>query len=174
MSVSLEGLTPEAIADLAVALKSLTDNPKTRKQTLALMKPSDPTLNIPEIDIPMQLNQLLQQNEARMAKMEAARNEDRVRADILDRRNEIVKKGLVSEDEVKEVEKLMLEKGISSHETAAEFYASQKKSATPTPGTFGQPLFAKPDLKAMNGDINQWARSEAGKAMADIIKMRRA
>ena len=174
MSVSLEGLTPEAIADLAVALKSLTDNPKTRRQTLALMKQSDPTLNIPEVDIPMQLNGILQQNEQRMAKMENSLNEERLRNEILSRRNAVVKKGIVSEDEVAEVEKLMLEKGITSHETAAEFYASQKKSATPTPAQFGQPLISQPDLKVMGGDINQWARSEAGKAMADIIKLRRA
>jgi hypothetical protein len=173
MSVSLEGLSPEAIADLAVTLKTLTDNPKTRAHTLALMKHVDPTLNIPEIDIPNQMNGYLKKGLDRLEALENSIRDKELRSEITSRRNAIVKSGLVNESEVSEVEKLMLEKGISSHETAAEFFASQKKSAAPTPGHFGQPLMPKPDLKAMGGNINQWARSEAGAAMADIIKARR-
>lgn len=173
MSVSLEGMSPEAIADLAVLAKSLSDNPKTRKQFLGLMKSADPTMNIPEIDIPNQVGTALNEGLKRLQAMENKLSENELRADITKRRNSIVKSGLVTEEEVSEVEKLMLEKGISSHETAAQFFASQKQSAAPTPGSFGQPLMPKPDLKAMGGNINQWARSEATSAMAELIKARR-
>jgi len=174
MTVSLEGLSPEAIADLAVTLKTLTDNPKTRAHTLALMKHADPSLNIPEIDIPNRMAGVAKAATDRIQKLE----DDIMRRDlqerIRERRSSIVKSGMVSESEVPEVEKLMLEKGISNHETAAEFYASQKKAAAPTPGTFGQPLMPKPDLKAMGGNISQWARSEAQRAITDFTKARRA
>ena len=172
--VSLEGLSPEAIADLAIVAKNLSDNPKTRKQFLGLMKTVDPTVNIPEIDIPQQLNGVLAEGLKRLQAMENKQNERDLRDNIKERRNAIVRTGIVSEAEVPEVEKLMLEKGISSHETAAQFFASQKKSAVPTPGQFGQPLMPKPDMKAMGGNINQWARSEASTAMAELIKNRRS
>ena len=174
MTTSLEGMSPEAIAELAVLSKSLSDNPKTRKAFLGLMKAADPTMNIPEVDIPNQVGAALQEGLKRLEKVENRMSQREIEGEIMKRRNAIVSSGLVSEAEVPEVEKLMLEKGISTHETAAQFFASQKKSAAPTPGTFGQPLIPKPDMKAMGGNITQWARSEAGSAIADLIKARRS
>lgn len=170
--VSLENLSPEAIADLALTLKGLTDNPKTRAQTLYLMKVANPELAIPEVDIPAQMSQLHKASLERLEKLERSIQEKEAREKVLDARNSVLKKGIISEDEIPEVEKLMLEKGITSHETAAEFFASQKRAAEPTPGQFGKPLLQRLDMKAMSGNINQWARDQA-RAVIDEMRGKR-
>lgn len=173
-TVSLEGMSPEAIADLATLAKGLSDNPKTRQQFLGLMKTADPNLNIPEFDIPMRIANGVQPYVDKIEKLERENAEREIRDTIRSRRRAIMDKNHLSEDDVKEVEKLMIEKGISNHETAAEFFVSQKRSATPTPTAFSQPNMPKPDLKGMGLNINQWARGEATNAISDLIKGRRA
>lgn len=171
MPVSLEGLSQEAIADLAALAKGLSDNPKTRGKFLGLMKEADPSLSIPEVDIPARVQERVQPHLDRLAKLERDANEREIRETIRERRAALLKKGL-SEADIPEVEKLMVEKGISSHETAADFLLAQRQSAPPTPSTFSQPSIPKPDLKAMGGNINAWARNEATNAIADLIKGR--
>jgi len=48
-----------------------------------------------------------------------------------------MKKGLIQdESEIEEVEKVMLEKGITNHEAAAEYWQWMKQSAAPTPSGY--------------------------------------
>jgi hypothetical protein len=173
-NVSLEGMSPEAIADLALLAKGLSDNPKTRGQFLGLMKSADPSMSIPEIDIPNNIGAAVKPHLERINKLETEAREREIRDTITARRAKISKDKGLSESEVTEVEKMMVEKGISNHETAAEFYLSQKQSAAPTPSSFSQPAMPKPDLKGMGVNINQWARGEATNAIAELIKGRRA
>jgi len=172
MAVSLEGMTPEAIADLAALAKGLSENPKTRQNFLGLMKAADPNLSIPEIDIPSRIAGATKPYIDKLEAMEKAQAERDMRDRINERRQSLVKNKGISESEISEVEKLMVEKGIQSHETAADFYLSQKSAAQPTPSTFSQPSIPRPDLKKMGLNINQWSRNEATSAIADIIKNR--
>jgi len=68
----------------------------------------------------------------------------------------------------------MVEKHIPDHETAAEFYALQQKSAEPTPDVTLQKNLKEStrpqmDLKPFNGNINDWARN-AAKATLDELR----
>lgn len=172
MAVSLEGMTPEAIADLAALAKGLSENPKTRGSFLNLMKAADPNLSIPEVDIPANIGAAVKPHLERIAKLEKEGLEREVRDRITARRAALVRDKGVSEDDIPAIEKLMVEKGIQNHETAAEFFLQQKQAAQPTPSTFSQPAIPKPDMKAMGGNIGAWARNEATSAIADIIKNR--
>ena len=174
MPVSLEGMSPEAIADLAMLAKGLSDNPKTRGSFLNLMKAADPNLSIPEVDIPARINAGVQPHLDRLQKLENNANERAIRDTIRERRAEIVKTKGVKEEDIPAIEKLMVDKGIQSHETAAEFFIAQQKSAAPTPSSFSQPAIPRPDMKSMGGNINAWARGQATEAIADLIKGRRA
>jgi hypothetical protein len=52
----------------------------------------------------------------------------------------LLRKGKVkSEEDIAEIEKIMLEKGIQNHETAADYFQWMRQAATPTPSkTFNQ------------------------------------
>jgi hypothetical protein len=172
MPVSLEGMTAEAIADLAALAKGLADDPKTRPYLLNMMKARDPSLSIPEVDIPLAIAAQTKPQFEKLAKMEREIQEREIKQNIKDRRQALMKDKGLGEKEVAEVEKMMVEKGISNHDTAADFYLSQRSAAQPTPSTFSQPSIPKPDLKKMGMNINQWSRNEATEAITDIIKNR--
>lgn len=150
--ITLEGLTPEAVQGLALTAKSMLENSKTRGRALALVKEVDPSQNIPEIDLPAQFTTMLDEERTARKKIEDEVRDDRIRREVNDRRAKIVAKG-IAEADVEKVEKLMTDRGIVNHDTAAEFYIAQQKMAEPTPPAHSvyQPLeLPKFDLKKGN------------------------
>jgi hypothetical protein len=85
-----------------------------------------------------------------------------------------MKKGLIaSEDEVKDVEKIMLERGITSHETAAEYHQWMKQAAVPTSSGYNPSPVKQFDLnKYWKNPVNA-ARDEAANALRDLRKPQR-
>lgn len=164
--ISLEGLTPEAIQGLALTAKSMLENPTTRRDALALVKKVDPSQNIPEIDLPAQFETALTTEREARIKIENELREDRIRRDVLAQRERIKSKG-IAEADVEKVEKLMTDRGIVNHETAAEFYLAQQKMAEPTPPAIAayQPLeLPKFDLK--KGNVRTQAKGIAAEMLA--------
>jgi len=130
--ITLEGMTPEAIQGLALTAKSLLENKDTRRDTLALVKRVDPSQNIPEIDMPAQFTTMLEEERTARKKIEDEMRDDRIRRDVKEQRAAIMAKG-IAEADVEKVEKLMTERGIMKHDTAAEFFLAQNQMAVPTP-----------------------------------------
>lgn len=168
-NVSLEGMTPDQIADLAVMAKSQLDNPKTRTHFLRNQKFVTPETSIPEVDIPMQTEALLNKGYEQLRLMQGQLDEERIRRQIMERRQDLMERHSLTKKDVEEVEKLMLEKQIASHDTAAEFYKSQQQSAQPTPSIFSQNQMPKVDLKAAGmPNMNSWARSTATQVIDEM------
>ena len=67
--MSLEGKSAEEISALAELADQLANDPKTRKGFLHLSKAANPNAHIPEVDIPAQVNTML---EAGLKRLEAA------------------------------------------------------------------------------------------------------
>jgi len=135
-----------------------------------LTKKIRPGLNVPELEIEDNTNSALQQmraeNEAIRAKLqqkEAVENLEKIR-------HNVVKKGLVSEDEIPEIEKLMLEKKIADHETAAEHFRWMKQAAVPTPTGYNPSAIRQFDLGKYWKDPRGAAQQEAVRAFADLRK----
>lgn len=168
--MSLENLSLEQRDELAGLMQQLADTPETRKDILRLTKKIRPGLNVPELEIEDNTNSALQQmraeNEAIRAKLqqkEAVENLEKIR-------HNVVKKGLVSEDEIPEIEKLMLEKKIADHETAAEHYRWMKQAAVPTPTGYNPSAIRQFDLGKYWKDPRGAAQQEAVRAFADLRK----
>ena len=168
--MSLENLSLEQRDELAGLMQQLADTPETRKDILRLTKKIRPGLNVPELEIEDNTNSALQQmraeNEAIRAKLqqkEAVENLEKIR-------HNVVKKGLVSEDEIPAVEKLMLEKRIADHETAAEHYRWMKQAAVPTPTGYNPSAIRQFDLGKYWKDPRGAAQQEAVRAFADLRK----
>ena len=82
-----------------------------------------------------------------------------------------MKKGLIDrEEDVEEVEKVMLEKGITNHESAAEYWRWMKESAAPTPSGYNPNVISKFDLSKYWKNPVMGARDEAMKALNELRK----
>jgi hypothetical protein len=173
--MSLEGKTAEEIAALAELAMQLSSDPKTRQGFLHLSKQANPTANIPEVDIPMQFRQVLDRGQKRLEELEKQVQEDRLEKSIEAKRRALITAGKASTKDLDAIEKIMVEKHIPDHETAAEFYALQQKSAEPTPDitmqkNLKESVQPQMDLKPFNGNINDWARATAKNTLDEIRK----
>ena len=167
--VSLEGMSQEAISGLAMIAKGLSDNPATRNDFLKLTKTANPHLAIPEVDLPLQINNSISAEREKIAALEKELLKDRVERDVERRRESLMENKGLNKADIAEVEKLMVEKNIASHETAADFYNMQRQSAKPTPFSgHGSHQMPKIEAKDFGGNIAQWARNEAAQTIHGI------
>jgi septal ring factor EnvC (AmiA/AmiB activator) len=169
--MSLENLSPEAQAELASLAKTLAEDPNTRKQFLQLTKQVRPDVPIPEIEIEERTNQVISEANKRVESLEAKLRQKEAKETLERRRSDLLKKQLVeSEDDIKEVEKLMVEKGIANHETAAEYHSWMKQMSAPTPSQFPQPVMSKFNTKDFMKNPVGAARDAAHAALNEFRK----
>ena len=94
---------------------------------------------------------------------------------LKERREKLLKTGKIqSEEEIEEVEKVMLEKKIHDHDTAAEYYKWMKQAATPTPSAFeSRNVLNEQARNTLSGFFKNpvgHARDEAAKALNELRK----
>jgi hypothetical protein len=169
--MSLENYSVDQIQELAALADSLTKNPKTRETFLRLAKTASPETPIPEIDIKDQVRAMAQPLVDKVASLERELLTRKVEDNIINHRSGLYEKGF-KKDDVTQIEQLMIDKQIPSHETAAEFYRMQKQTATPTPSTMTPITLPTNVMESMkNGGqtgMNQWARGEAYSIISDL------
>ncbi len=156
-------------AQLLKSTEQLLADPETRGSFFNLLKKKNPNMVIPEVDVPAQFQAALAQEREAREKLENQIKEDKTRAEVEKRRSKLHGKGLTDSD-ITEVEKLMTEKGIVSHDTAADFYLQSRRLAegSTNEGSVKKPSLPNPmeEAKATHGgNIRAWARDTALKAM---------
>ena len=172
--MSLEDMSYEARDELAALAKTLAENPQTRKEFLRLTKTARPDVPIPELDLEETVNRASNKAEERVQALEAKLREKEAMEELERRRAKIRKEGLAQTDEdIEAVEKIMLEKGISNHETAAEYHQWMKQAAAPTPTGYNPQVMSKFDLSKYYKNPQVAARDEAAKALAELRNPRR-
>jgi len=164
--MSLEDLSLEQRDELALLAKQLSDNPQTRKEFLRMTKQVRPELSVPELDIEDYTNKKVSAAEERVMALEAKLRERDAVEELNKRRAKLGR----SEEEIAEIEKVMLEKGMTNHETAAEYFDWMKKAATPTPMGYNSSPMNKFDLSKYWKNPQMGARDEAQRALADLSK----
>ena len=172
--MSLENLSPDARDELAALAQTLAENPATRKEFLRMTKKVKPDLPIPELEIEESTTRAVSKAEERVQALEAKLREKEAIEELKSRREALMKKGLIkSEEDIEGVEKLMLEKGITNHETAAEYHQWMKQAAVPTASSYNPS-----PVKGFNLD-KYWknpagaARNEALNALNELRNPRR-
>jgi hypothetical protein len=169
--MSLENLSLEAQAELAALAKSLAEDPKTRKQFLQLTKQVRPDVPIPEIEIEERTNAVLETANKRVESLEAKLRAKDAKEELERRRTNLRTKQLAESDEdIADIEKLMIEKGIANHETAAEYHSWMKQAAAPTPSQFPQPVMSRFNTQDYMKNPVGAARDAAHAALAEFRK----
>jgi len=172
--MSLENLSLEARDELAALAQTLAENPDTRKDFLRMTKKVKPDLPIPELDIEDYTNKAVNRSESRVQALEAKLREKEAIEELQKRRQSLMKKGLISnESEVGDVEKIMLERGITNHETAAEYHQWMKQAAVPTSTGYNPSAVKQFDLNKYWKNPAAAARNEAMNALNDLRKPQR-
>jgi len=169
---SLEDLTPDARDELALLARQLAENPATRKDFLRLTKRAKPDIPIPELEIEDSVYKHTQLSNAKVERLEAKLREKEAMDELTRRRQALLKKGKVSDEtEIEQIEKVMLEKGITDHETAADYHRWMKEQATPTAATFTRNVMdqtARSTLSSFWKNPQVAARDEASKALMEL------
>ena len=171
---SLEDLSPEARDELALIARQLAENPATRNDFLRMTKKVKPDITIDTIDLEDKFEARQQQNNARIEELQAKLMEKEALETLEKRRQALIKSGKAqSDDDVEKIEKIMLEKGITNHETAADYWAYMRQSATPTPTGYNRNVMdntARDTLSKFWKNPQVAARDEAAKALAELRK----
>ena len=169
--MSLEDISLEQRDELALLMKELAENPATRKEALRLTKKVRPNLPIPELELEDYTEKKVTAAEDRVAQLEAKLKEKESLEELQKRRDKLIKKGLAQSDEdIEQIEKIMLEKKISDHETAAEYFDWMKQAAAPTPTGYSPSPLKGFDLNSYWKNPVQGARNEAAKALQELRK----
>jgi hypothetical protein len=172
--MSLENLSLEARDELAALAQTLAENPETRKDFLRMTKRVKPDLPIPELDIEDYTHRAVSRSEDRVQALEAKLREKEALEELQNRRQSLMKKGLIAnESEVGDVEKIMLERGITNHETAAEYHQWMKQAAVPTSTGYNPSAVKQFDLNKYWKNPAAAARNEAMNALNDLRKPQR-
>jgi hypothetical protein len=172
--MSLENLSLEARDELAALAQTLAENPDTRKDFLRMTRKVKPDLPIPELDIEDYTHRAVSRSEDRVQALEAKLREKEAVEELQKRRQSLMKKGLISnESEVSDVEKIMLERGITNHETAAEYHQWMKQAAVPTSTGYNPSAVKQFDLNKYWKNPVAAARNEAMNALNDLRKPQR-
>ncbi|MEI8286086.1 MAG: hypothetical protein WCG15_02170 [Actinomycetes bacterium] len=167
--MSLEDMSFEQRDQMALLMRELSDNPETRKEILRLTRKVKPGLIIPELDIEDHTQNAVSAANKRVEGLEAKIREKEAMEDLNKRRMNLIKKGLIqNESEIEQVEKIMLDKGITNHESAAEYWDWMKQSAVPTPTGYNPSAVAKFDLGKYYKNPVMAARDEASKALNEL------
>lgn len=169
--MSLENLDPSARDELAALAQQLAENPETRKEFLRMTKKVKPDLPIPELELENTVNRAVSQADQRVQQLEAKLRERDAMETLEKRRSSLMEKGLIeSKDDIKAVEKLMLERGITNHETAAEYHKWMKQAAVPTSSGYNPSAVNNFDLNRYWKNPATAAREEAVKALNELRK----
>ena len=172
--MSLENISLEARDELAALAQQLAENPATRKDFLRMTKKVKPDLPIPELEIEDYTQKAVNKSEERVQALEAKLRERDAIEELNKRRQSLMKKGLISnEDEVSDVEKIMLEQGITNHETAAQYHQWMKQAAVPTSSGYNPSAVKQFDLSKYWKNPSSAARNEAMNALNDLRKPQR-
>ena len=171
--MSLEDLSLEQRDELAMLAKQLADNPTTRESFLRLTQQVKPDLTIPELSLKDDISKQLKHSQDEYQKLASKFKEKEAMEDLQSRRNALIKKGKASENDIPEIEKIMLEKQIHDHETAAEYFEWMKQAAVPTSDSsmgYNPNVMKKFNLESFMKNPIQGARNEAAQALMDLRK----
>ena len=172
--MSLEDKSYEERDELARLALQLSNDPKTRPDFMRLTRQVRPDVAMPELEIEERVNTAFNSAQQKIASLEAKLAERDAVDNLESRRKSLLEKGLVqSRSEVQEVEKLMLEKGITNHEAAAEHYKYMQQAAVPTPSGYNPNPMRQFDLSAFRKNPVQAAREVAAQAMGEFRKPNR-
>lgn len=165
---SLENMTTEQLQESTRLFQTLLDSPDTRETTLRMIqaKTGKP---IPEITARDSAFAAVKVEREAREKLEARIQEREIMERIRDERERVKREHKLTDDEVLEVEKLMIDKDapIPNYSAAAKVFRAQQNVAQPTTSLLSPKTWDMPEK-----DV--WAPGIGNKAALDKIALNEA
>jgi hypothetical protein len=171
---NLEDYSQEARDELAKLMLDLSENIETRPTTLRDVRKVRPNMPIPEIDTDNKLQAINAQAAKRIDSLESKLRERDATEELQRRRNKLAER--FGPDNVEQIEKIMLDKGIQSHDTAGDYFDWMRQAQAPTPSSFSPNVMDKSTregLKSFFTNPQLHAREVAHQALQDLKKAKR-
>lgn len=182
---SLEDLSVDQLLARARELESgsnllhaLTSNPETRETIQRAIKKINPKLSIPEIDAKDSVREEIKTEREARLKLEQQIQERDIRERVERQRATLMVANNLSEADMAEVEKLMVDADapITNYPAAIKVWRASKASALPTPSSYSPPtIYEMPEKDTWGAGIgspaklNHIAMNEAARAMGEIM-----
>jgi hypothetical protein len=173
---NLEDMTPEEILAHTRSLETsvelfdtLLNDPVTRRDTLKALKSKKPNMTIPEIDTANEIETRIAAEREERQKLEVRVRDNEIRDRINAERKRVMNTHDLSEDQMLEVEKIMVDPTapIPHYDAAAKVFKASLVQATPTSAVLVPRTFDMP-----NKDI--WAGGVGSKPRLDKIALEQA
>jgi Skp family chaperone for outer membrane proteins len=162
----------QALTQLGSLIAQLAADPQARPEVLKLIRRAVPGVPIPELDLAEQFQKQMEaKTKPVVDELDQLKSKLESLSAVITRNAWAQQKGL-SEEELKEVEKLAEEKKLPDAETAYELWEARRaRLGTPraTPGPMEG--LTKDDWKELSRRPGQWAQR---KALEDLAELRRA
>jgi hypothetical protein len=170
--MSLEGMSAEEITGLAGILKKMSDNPKTRIATQALMKEVLPEISTPELDQARALLEERRAREAQHAEFQQYKAEQEARQAEMVKWAEVVGSGACGYEDIEAVKKFMAENGIVDMKNGAKYWKESTNIAVPNNAPTNVFEMPQEHMKRWReggiGNIARTAKAEAHQMIDDI------
>jgi hypothetical protein len=154
--------------ELVKMFRKTLGNPKTRDRQLKLVKEVEPNLPIPEVDAEARVMERVAPLEKELAALKAQNEKDAILAGINKQRESVKREFGLDDAGIEKVEKIMIEKKIGDHKTAAEVMQMNSRVATPTVDGSSYVQLKMPTEKALLENPTEWARNEAHAAVDEL------
>ena len=142
-------------------VESIYNDPTLNKEAKLLIKRKYPNLAIPDYDIEEKVNSRLDAEKKAREDQEEAIRQRQADERIASERSRVQKEYGFTEDGMKQLEDLMLEKNIGDYEAAATYHASKNpKASQPTFDNFRWNHDRQDSFKQISADPEGWARQE--------------
>jgi hypothetical protein len=166
---SLENYSPAELADMGKLYATMVKDPTTREAALRLTKKVSPGTTIPEIDVLDRVAHGVKPYVDKINQLEQKFLAKDVETKIETKRKELRKLGH-NDDQIDAIEKLMVEKQIPDHATAAEFYKLQNQQTKPTPSNWNgnNALPIDKEKAKLAGGFKKFFMQDAHAAVDDI------
>ncbi len=168
--ISLEGYTPQQIADLAAMAHVIGRNPETSREFQRLAKKAVPGAHFPELELEDRIAAATGASAEKVAALEAKLQEREARDRLQSHRMAPVRAGLIREDEVEGLETYMKDKGftVTQYEQAARFRQMEQQLAVPTaPESLAPAGFSPEKLKLLRQNPEAFLQQEGAAAVAE-------
>lgn len=164
-------LEDQQYVEMGKIYEQIVKNPATREVALRATKHVSPSTPIPEIDLIDRVAKGVQPLNEKIATLEKEKLEREVKDRIEAKRADLREAGH-SKSDIDAIEKLMVERNIPDHKTAAEFFTLQSRQVAPSsPHLYTSPTkipFGDKDAVKAAGGQRKFFIQDAHQAVDDI------
>lgn len=147
-------------------IESIYNDPALNAEAKALIKKKYPNINIPDLDIRNEVKSMLDADRQARETVEKEKRQQEEERQFTERRTATQQKYGFTDEAMKDLEKLMVERNVGDYEVAASFLAAQNPKPSDTGFDDNRWNHAKQDgFKEIAADPEAWGRAEILKAL---------